>query len=324
MTTENSNEETVETDIPTGEPQTVKQLPHSGIIAVVGRTNSGKSTLVNRIIGEKISIVSPVVQTTRNVVRGVLTDTRGQMVLVDTPGLHKSQSALCTIMNKHARAAAEGVDAVLLVMDGSRSPQLEDDGWMRRLMFSHVPCFFLLNKNDEGNQLDLYQELWEALKKEKENTGTLEPVWVIASAKTGVGVDQLAETLFTSLPPGPMLFDEEMLSDYPQKLAVADIIREKFFLTLRDELPHSVGVKVDDIIHAANGGIDVHATVYVQRHNHKGIVIGPKGRGLRSVRRMAEQDLERFFEAKVTIEMWIKVEKDWDQNYFLLKQMGYV
>lgn len=304
--------------------QTVKQLPHSGIIAVVGRTNAGKSTLVNRIIGEKVSIVSPVVQTTRNVVRGVLTDARGQMVLVDTPGLHKSQSALCTIMNKHARAAAEGVDAVLLVMDGSRSPQLEDDGWMRRLMFSEVPCFFLLNKADEVAQVDLYKSLWEELKKEKENTGVMEPVWAVASAKTGVGVDQLAETLFTSLPPGPMLFDEEMLSDYPQKLAVADIIREKFFLTLRDELPHSIGVKVDEIIHAPNGGVDVHATVYVQRHNHKGIVIGPKGRGLRSVRRMAEQDLERFFEAKVTVDMWLKVEKDWDQNYFLLKQMGYV
>ncbi len=319
------NEENVDpVAVAVDEPTSLKQLEHAGMIAVVGRTNAGKSTLVNRIIGEKISIVSPVVQTTRNVVRGVLTDERGQLVLIDTPGLHKSKSPLCTIMNKHARAASEGVDAVLLVMDGSKDPQLEDDGWMRRLLFSKAPCVFALNKSDEGNRLEKFQELWSELKVEKPDAIAVDPIWLVASAKTGDGVDKLEEALFALLPPGPMLFDEETLSDYPKKLSVADVIREKFFLTLRDELPHSVGVKVDEIIEAPNGGIDVRATVYVQKYNHKGIVIGPKGRGLRAVRRMAEKDLEIIFEKPVSVEMWIKVEKDWDQNYFLLKQMGYV
>ncbi len=313
-----------EVSIPLGEPTLQPQLAHSGMIAVVGRTNAGKSTLVNRIIGEKISIVSPVVQTTRNVVRGVLTDERGQLVLVDTPGLHKSKTSLCTIMNKHARAASEGVDAILLIVDGTKDPQLEDDGWMRRLLFSTVPCMIVLNKSDEGNRLEKFQVLWQELKLEKPEAVPVEPLWLVVSAKTGEGVDKLEEALFTVLPPGPMLFDEETLSDYPQKLSVADVIREKFFLTLRDELPHSVGVKVDEIIEVPNGTITVNATVFVQKYNHKGMIIGPKGRGLRTLRRMAEKDLEVIFEKPVTVEMWIKVEKDWDKNFFLLKQMGYV
>lgn len=299
-------------------------LPHVGMVAVVGRTNAGKSTLVNRIVKEKISIVSPVVQTTRNVVRGVLTDARGQLVLLDTPGLHKSQSAMCTLMNKHARAAAEGVDIILLVVDGSKELRLEDEGWMRRLFFSGVPCVIALNKSDEGVLLDVYKAYWEALRAEKNEDPKHEPIWQAVSAKTGEGVEALETVLFGLLPAGPMLFDAETLSDYPQKLAVADIIREKFFLTLREELPHSVGVKVEAIEPAPAGGFIVRATVYVQRYNHKGIVIGPKGRGLRSVRRMAETDLVKLFDQPVSLDMWIKVEKNWDQNFFLLKQMGYV
>lgn len=302
----------------------VETLPHVGMIAVVGRTNAGKSTLVNRIVGEKVSIVSPVVQTTRNVVRGVLTDGRGQLVLVDTPGLHKSRSALCTLMNKHARAASDGVDVILLVLDGSKEPQLEDEGWMRRLVASATPCVFALNKSDEGDRLPVFKARWESLKAEKPEACICEPMWQLVSAKTGDGVETLEAELFALLPPGPMLFDEDTLSDYPQKLAIADVIREKFFLTLRDELPHSIGVKVDDITPGKDGGATVHATVYVMRYNHKGIVIGPKGRGLRTIRRMAETDLSALLEKPITVDLWIKVEKDWDQNFFLLKQMGYV
>lgn len=306
-------------------PAGSQTLPHCGVVAVVGRTNSGKSTLVNRIVGEKISIVSPVVQTTRSVVRGVLTDpARGQLVLVDTPGLHKSRSVLCTIMNKHARAAAEGVDAILLVVDGSKDPQLEDDGWMRRLAGSQTPCFILLNKADEGSKLSRYQALWASILEEKRpEAARPAPVWIKASAKTGEGVDALVEGLFACLPPGPTLFDADTLTDYPRKLAVGDIIREKFFLTLRDELPHSIGVKVEDIVAREDGSTLVRATVFVQRPNHKGIVFGPKGRTLRSVVRMAEKDLEAFFEGPATAELWIKVEPDWDQNFFLLRQIGY-
>lgn len=302
----------------------IQMLPHSGIVAVVGRTNSGKSTLVNHIVGEKISIVSPVVQTTRNVVRGVLTDDRGQLVLVDTPGLHKSRSALCTIMNKHARAAAEGVDVVLLVIDGSKEPQLEDDGWMRRLARSQTPAFILLNKSDAGCKRARYQKLWETILSEMPEATPPKPVWLQASARTGEGVDALVEALFNHLPPGPMLFDAETLTDYPRKLAVADIIREKFFLALHDEIPHAIGVKVESIVQKPNGATKVQATVYVQRPNHKGIVLGPKGRTLRAIVRKAEKDLGTFFEGPAEAELWIKVEPKWDENFFLLRQIGHV
>ena len=306
------------------QPVGMEVLPHVGIVAVVGRTNAGKSTLVNLIVGEKISIVSPVVQTTRNVIRGVLTDERGQLVLVDTPGLHKSQSALSTVMNKRARAAAEGVDITLLVVDGAKEPQMEDDGWMRRLVKSETPVVIFLNKSDEGSNLAKFRELWESIKTEKCAEGCPEPVWMIGSAKTGEGVEALVEELFQELPQGSMLFDEDTLSDYPKKLAVADVIREKFFLSLRDELPHSIGVKVDDIFDAPDGSVVVNATVYVQRYNHKGIILGPKGRSLRAVKRAASKGLEEFLGSNVTIDLWIKVEKDWDQNFFLLRQMGYM
>lgn len=306
------------------QPVGMEVLPHVGIVAVVGRTNAGKSTLVNLVIGEKISIVSPVVQTTRNVIRGVLTDERGQLVLVDTPGLHKSQSALSTVMNKRARAAAEAVDITLLVVDGAKEPQMEDDGWMRRLVRSETPVVIFLNKSDEGSNLAKFRELWESIKTEKCAVGCAEPVWISGSAKTGEGVEALVGTLFGKLPQGPTLFDENTLSDYPKKLAVADVIREKFFLSLRDELPHSIGVKVDDIIDAPDGSVIVNATVFVQRHNHKGIIIGPKGRSLRAVRRSAAKDLEEFLGSNVSVDIWIKVEKNWDQNFFLLRQMGYM
>lgn len=322
--TESLDHTTANPPAPSSSAQPGDPLTHVGMVAVVGRTNAGKSTLVNRIVGEKISIVSPVVQTTRNVVRGVLTEGRGQLVLVDTPGLHKSRSTLCTMMNKHARAASEGVDLVLLVVDGSKAPLLEDEGWMQRLFASRVPRLIVLNKSDQGAKLDAYQARWQAIKEEKAVNDVVEPAWHVVSAQTGEGVEGLTAALFEALPSGPMLFEADMLSDYPKKLAVADIVREKFFLTLRDELPHSIGVKVESISPAETGGLVVQATIFVQKFNHKGIVIGPKGRGLRTVRRQAEADLTAYFEQPVTLDMWIKVEKNWDQNFFLLKQMGYI
>jgi GTP-binding protein Era len=304
---------------PTAPPASVA---HCGMVAVVGRTNAGKSTLVNRIIGEKVSIVTPVAQTTRSNVRAILTDARGQLVLVDTPGLHKSQSKLCTAMNRVARSSIEGVDAVLLVLDGSREPLLEDDGWMRRLLFVDTPCIFLLNKEDAGHNPQPFMDLWLSLQTEKQHTKE-NVTWCSASAATGRGVPALVDALFAALPPGPLLFDAETVTDHPRKIAVADVIREKYFLLLDDEMPHNIGIRVDEIREHDNMW-DVESTLYVHRASQKAIVIGPKGRMLRAVKRKAEPELSEMFGVDVRLNIWIKIEKGWDENYFILKQMGYV
>lgn len=331
--------------------------PHAGVVAVVGRTNAGKSTLVNRLVGEKVSIVSPVVQTTRTTVRGVLTEARGQLVLLDTPGLHKSRTVLGTAMNKAARASASGADAVLLVCDASRPPELEDEGWMQRLARSPVPVAIFLNKADESCRERAFREAWDRAvahaearaaesaaapasnaappanpekpwKRKRREAGELRPIvrprWLSGSAKTGEGVDALLDALFGLLPAGPLLFDGDMLTDHPEKLAVADVIREKLFGHFRDELPHSIGVSVERVERRGDGSVAVSGTVYVRKANQKGIVLGEKGRTLRTAKRRAEAELRDYFGApSVDCELWIRVEPDWDENFFLLRKLGY-
>ena len=331
--------------------------PHAGVVAVVGRTNAGKSTLVNRLVGEKVSIVSPVVQTTRTTVRGVLTEARGQLVLLDTPGLHKSRTVLGTAMNKAARASAGGADAVLLVCDASRPPELEDEGWMQRLARSPVPVVLFLNKADESCRERAFREAWDRAvahaearaaesaaapasnaappanpekpwKRKRREAGELRPIvrprWLSGSAKTGEGVDALLDALFGLLPAGPLLFDGDMLTDHPEKLAVADVIREKLFGLFRDELPHSIGVSVERVERRGDGSVAVSGTVYVRKANQKGIVLGEKGRTLRTAKRRAEAELRDYFGAPaVDCELWVRVEPDWDENFFLLRKLGY-
>lgn len=330
--------------------------PHAGVVAVVGRTNAGKSTLVNRLVGEKVSIVSPVVQTTRTTVRGVLTEARGQLVLLDTPGLHKSRTVLGSSMNKAARASASGADAVLLVCDASRPPELEDEGWMQRLARSPSPVAIFLNKADESCRERAFREAWDRAvahaearaaeaaaapaadapaakpekpwKRKKREAGELRPIarplWLSGSAKTGEGVDALLDALFSLLPAGPLLFDGDTLTDHPEKLAVADVIREKLFGLFRDELPHSIGVSVERVERRGDGSVAVSGTVYVRKPNQKGIVLGEKGRTLRTAKRRAEAELREYFGApSVDCELWVRVEPDWDENFFLLRKLGY-
>lgn len=292
------------------------------VVGLVGRTNSGKSTLLNRMVGEKVSIVSPIVQTTRNTVRGILTDGRGQLVFVDTPGLHKSESALGTLMNRMARQASAGVDVLLVVFDGGSRPHIEDDGWMRRALFAEQPVVFVLNKSDQSPFYEAaFKELWESIQKEK-NTAR-EVSWVSASAIHPAGALDVINLLYTHTKPSDeYLFPEDIVTDYPRKLAIADVIREKYLARLRDEVPHELGVRVDQILETP-AAWSVSATVFVNRPTQKAIVIGPKGRTLKYVRQCAEPELSETFGVKVTLELWVKVEKDWMKNFWLLQQMGY-
>lgn len=300
-------------------------VPHVATVGIVGRTNAGKSTLLNAIIGEKVSIVSPVVQTTRNSIRAILDERRGQLVFTDTPGLHKAESKLGNLINKMARHASANVEMLVVVFDASAKPRLEDDGWMRRLLGAEDddrPVFFFFNKCDRENaDPEAFAALWADIQRE---TGKTRKVRTFrGSATTGEGVEKLVSSLFDVAPPGERLYPPDILSDYPRQLAIADIIREKAFLCLRDEVPHSVGVRIDRFSGEGRKWT-VEATMLVARPSQKPIVIGPGGKTVRRIRLEAQKDIEEQYGVKVELDLWVKVDKDWTTNPIVLRQMGYM
>ena len=297
---------------------------HCGTVAIVGSANVGKSTLLNCILGEKVSITSPIAQTTRNLIRGVLTDERGQLVMMDTPGMHKARGDLGRLMNNRARSSADGADVVLLVLDGSRPPREEDEGWMQRLCGGDAPCVIALNKADIDTRAEeLCRAAWERARAAKSPDATRKTPFFTISAMKGEGVPALVEQLFALLPEGPLLFPEDMLSDFPRKLAIADIIREKLFALLEEELPHAVAVFVDTLDEREDAWV-IQADIYVNKPSQKGIVIGNKGRLLARAKRAAEAELSALYEKEVKLDLWVKVQEDWSRNYWLLKKLGYV
>lgn len=293
----------------------------SGIVAIVGRTNVGKSTLLNHLVEEKVSIVSDTVQTTRNVIRAILTEKRGQLVFLDTPGVHKAEGELGKNLNKAARSAVQGVDAILLVLDASAKPELEDDGWFRRITREEVPVVVALNKSDRRYSCaDQYREMWEAVKADR--ASDKEVIWMEVSALQGDQMPELLATLFETVPEGEPLFPDDILTDYPRKLNIADVIREKYFQRLEQELPHALAIWVEDIDEQEKKWT-VEVAVMVERHSQKGIVIGNKGRLIKWVREQAEKELYEMYGVRFKLNLWVKVEKNWRKNFWILKKLGY-
>ncbi len=292
-----------------------------GMVAVVGRANVGKSTLINTILEEKISIVSPVAQTTRNLIRGILTEPRGQLAFLDTPGIHKADHDLGRLMNRIARTSVEGVDIILLVLDLSRPPREEDEGWMRRILREQTRCVVALNKADRGTErAEVYKKLWSDVAAGKGLSQKAD--WLTVSAATGAGTGELVNHLFRSVPEGPLLFPADVLSDYPRNLTLADAIREKLFLHLKEELPQAVAVGIESIREEGDRWL-IHGLVYVNKPSQKRIVVGEKGRVIKAVTRQAEKDLSEMYDRPIELTLWVKVEKNWSRNFWMLKKLGY-
>ncbi len=304
------------------------------IVGVVGRTNAGKSTLVNELVGEKISIVSPVEQTTRNTVRGIVADPRGQLVLLDTPGLHKAVGTLGILLNRMARRSAAGTDVLSVLFDAADEPQLEDIGWMQRVAKERPEkVVFVLNKADRAPFFEtMFRDAWEEAKAEVrareeaagvESSPIPEPVWVKAISTTEGGAKAVLDALFDFAEEGEPLFPEDIVTDYPRKLTIADSIREKYLAKLHQELPHEIGVAVKKITESS-GRWDVEADILVNRPSQKPIVIGRKAETIKYVRKCAERELSDIFGVKIAMELWVRVEPHWMKNERLLVEMGYM
>ena len=320
------------------------------VVGVVGRTNAGKSTLVNALVGEKVSIVSPVEQTTRNTIRGIVADPRGQLVLLDTPGLHKAVGGLGRILNRMARRSAAGTDVTCVVFDASQEPQLEDVGWMQRVARERPEkVVFVLNKADMSPFFeDSFKAAWEEAKiagagregREGQEGRELlaspaspsspappppqpDPLWVKSVATAPGGANAVMDALFDLAEEGEALFDEDIVTDYPRRLAIADVIREKYLARLHQEVPHELGVLVKEI-REDGGRWRVDAEVLVNRPSQKPIVIGRGAETVKYVRTCAARELSRIFDVKVSLELWVRVEPNWMKNDRLLAEMGYL
>ena len=303
----------------------------SAMVGVVGRTNAGKSTIVNRMVGEKVSIVSPVEQTTRNTIRGIVADARGQLVLLDTPGLHKAVGPLGRLLNGMARASSAGTDILCVVFDAAHAPQLEDEGWMARVAKERPEkCVFALNKCDRAPFYEtMFRDMWKEVsarpvKGREASAPSVAPIWVNTCGTRPGGCDALLDALFDLAPEGPPLFPEDIVTDYPRKLAIADVVREKLLQRLYAEVPHEIGVVTTDLREDRKRGWSAAITIYVNRPSQKGIVIGPGGKLVKAVRQAAEPELSDMFGVKVHLELWVKVEPGWMQNSRLLAAMGYL
>ncbi len=294
-----------------------------GMVTIIGRPNVGKSTLLNKIVAEKVAIVSRVPQTTRNQVRGIYNDERGQIVFIDTPGLHLGHDKLDKFMNQSAGGTIEEADCIIYLADVSRRIGLEEKNIAQRLAPVKTPLILALNKIDlKKDLIPDYIAMWEQQKGMSVNEMkdfTLLPI----SSQKGINVDKLIDVVFEYLPQGPLLYPPDIVCDAPQKMVIADVIREKLFEMMREEVPHSLGVVVEDMQPRRNKVMHIKALILVERDSQKEIVIGKNGSVLKKAGTLARVELEDLLETKVFLELYVKVQKKWRDDASLLQDIGY-
>ncbi|MDD9268664.1 GTPase Era [Paenibacillus sp. GCM10023248] len=289
----------------------------SGFVAIIGRPNVGKSTLMNQIIGQKIAIMSDKPQTTRNKIHGVYTSATGQIVFLDTPGIHKPTSKLGDYMSKVAHGTLGEVDAVLFLVDVVDGIGGGDRYIIEQLKHVETPVILVLNKIDLVKPEELlaiittYKDLY--------NFAEIVPV----SALKGNNVTTLLEQIIRYLPEGPQYYPADQITDHPEQFVCAELVREKILHLTREEIPHSIAVQIEDMRVESNGVVHISAVIFVERDSQKGIIIGKQGSLLKEIGRQARHDIETLLGSKTFLELWVKVKKDWRNQERVLKDLGF-
>ena len=289
----------------------------SGFIAIVGRPNVGKSTLLNAILGEKIAIVSDKPQTTRNTIRGIYTKDDLQMVFMDTPGIHKPRNKLGDFMVNAATNTFNDSEAIVFIVDDKLSKGPGDKYIVDILKDVRTPKILVINKIDKMTP-DEYKEIYD----EYEELGIFQEIIGI-SAKENHNIETLLKTLEELLPEGPFFFPEDMVTDHPERFIVSEIIREKMLLYLNDELPHGVAVEIEQFEEEGNL-VRIGAVIYCEKKSHKGMIIGKQGRKLKGIGKSARQDIEALLGTKVFLQLWVKVKENWRDSDIMLSNFGYI
>ena len=288
----------------------------SGFVALIGRPNVGKSTLLNYLVGQKVAIMSPQPQTTRNKISGIYTDDQEQIVFIDTPGIHKPKNKLDDFMDKSSYSALDEVDVVLFMVEPE--PAGKGDQYIAEILKKiKKPVFLVINKIDKVHP----DELLSIIDSYK-NLGDFAEI-VPISASQGNNVSELIKTIAKYLPEGPQFYDADQLTDRPEYFIVAELIREQVLKLTHEEVPHATAVVVDRMRDHEGGKLQVEATIYVERPGQKGIIIGKKGQMLKQIGIAARQEIEALLGEKVNLRLWVKVQKNWRSDPAFLKSIGY-
>lgn len=292
----------------------------SGFIGIIGRPNVGKSTLMNRLVGQKIAITSPVAQTTRNRLQGILTTDTAQFIFVDTPGIHKPHHQLGKVLVQNAKTAIQSVDVLLFVVDGTVMMGGGDRYIVDLLQHVETPVILGLNKLDQQSENEAKRD---AIAQSYLETAD-EKQWTMVhfSALTGAGTDALQAQLMARLEPGPYYYPPDLVTDQPERFIMGELIREQVLLNTREEVPHSVAIAIDKVEEAPNI-TRIFATIHVERKSQKGILIGKGGSMIKTIGVAARQQIQKLIMGKVHIELFVKVQPKWRQSRIQLEDLGY-
>ena len=290
----------------------------SGFVALIGRPNVGKSTLMNRLIGQKIAITSNKPQTTRNRIQTVYTDERGQIIFLDTPGIHKARNKLGEYMAEVTENTLKDVDLILWLVEPSDYIGAGEQAIIARLRKVDTPVMLVINKIDKVKKEEILRFI-DTYRKELDFAAIV-PV----SALKGENTDDLTDTIFTYLPEGPQYYDEDTVTDQPERQIAAEMIREKALRNLEEEIPHGVAVLIDRMKEREGGTlIDLDATIICEKESHKGIIIGKKGLMLKKIGTEARRDIEMMTGTKVNLKLWVKVKENWRDSDVMIRNYGY-